>query len=177
MAGPLPRTIASGRHLRLVEIDGWEFVQRASGPPVIAIAALTDDGLVLFVEQFRPPVNACVIELPAGIAGDEEAGESLEQAARRELLEETGYEADRLRQIGYGVTSAGLTDEAVTFFLAQQLRKTAAGGGTGGEKIVNHEVPLDEVDAWLDARQREGLVLDARLLTGIYLLKKALGAG
>jgi ADP-ribose pyrophosphatase len=176
MNGPQPelRVLASTRYLRFVQRDGWDFVQRSNATAVIAIAALTGDGKLLLVEQFRPPVNARVIELPAGLVGDEpdSDGESLADAARRELLEETGYEAGEMREVFRGVTSAGMTDETITFFIASGLRRTAAGGGVAGEKIVIHEVPLAALDAWLAERARMGIKLDARLMTGVYLLQK-----
>lgn len=177
MSDPLPqlRVLATTRYLRLVERDGWDFVQRANATAVIAIAALTDDGKLLLVEQFRPPVNARVIELPAGLVGDEpdSDGESLVDAARRELLEETGYEAGEMIEVYRGVTSAGLTDETVTFLVARGLKKTSGGGGVAGEKIIIHEVPLAMIDAWLEEQARTGAALDARLLTGVYLVQKS----
>ena len=175
MTPPEPelRVLTSTKYLRFVARDGWEFVQRANCTAVIAIAALTDDGKLLLVEQFRPPVNAKVIELPAGLVGDEPGadGESLADAAHRELLEETGYQANEMREVFRGVTSAGMTDETITFFVARGLRRIAHGGGVAGEKIVIHEVPLAEIDAWLWGREQLGIKLDARLLTGVYLLQ------
>ena len=62
------------------------------------------------MEQYRPPVDKYVIELPAGLAGDqkENRGEALESAARRELLEETGYQAAKMEQLVWGASSAGI---------------------------------------------------------------------
>src|SRR4051812_22417920 len=89
------KTLCDGKHIRLVQKGKWEFVERKKVSGIVGIVAVTDDGKLILVEQFRPPVNKRVIEIPAGLAGDV-AGreeESLETAARRELLEETGYEA------------------------------------------------------------------------------------
>src|SRR5215217_1288754 len=90
-----PTTIAEGKRVRLVRRGDWEFVTRKKSSGIVAIVAVTDDYKLVLVEQYRPPVAKSVIELPAGLAGDE-AGheqEDLLTAARRELLEETGYEA------------------------------------------------------------------------------------
>src|ERR1017187_9697315 len=86
------RILAEGRHLRFVERNGWEFVERKNVTGIAILVALTDWGGVLLVEQHREPVGARVLELPAGLAGDE-GEESAESAANRELVEETGYRA------------------------------------------------------------------------------------
>ncbi len=170
-------TIAQTRFLRLVRRGKWEFVQRVNATGVVCIAAVTDDGGLLLVEQFRPPVNAPVIELPAGLAGDEPGSEreGLLSAARRELLEETGYEATEMRAVLAGVSSAGVSDETITFFVARGLQKTASGGGVGHEKIVIHTIPLSGLDDWLATKLNSGCQIDARLLTGVYLLRREFG--
>ena len=83
------QVIASTDHLRLVDREGWSFVERTKASGVVCIAGCTKENKILLVEQYRPPVQCNVIELPAGLAGDEVeyANESLENAARRELLE------------------------------------------------------------------------------------------
>ena len=122
--------IAEGRFLRLLDLGGWEFVQRTRSSGVVCIVATTQQNKLLLVEQFRPPLNARVIELPAGLVGDVlDADESFESAARRELMEETGYETDEWKQLCDIVSSGGLTDEVVTVFRASQSRRTAPGGG------------------------------------------------
>ena len=69
--GDSKRVLAEGRHLRFVERNGWEFVERKNVTGVAILVALTDEGRVLIVEQWREPVGARVLELPAGLAGDE----------------------------------------------------------------------------------------------------------
>ena len=172
-----PQVIAETKYLRFLRHAGWDYVQRASATGVVAIGALTDDGEVVIVEQFRPTVNAFVIELPAGLAGDVagEPRESLETAARRELLEETGFAAAKFAEVFTGPSSAGLTDELITFFVASGLSRQGNGGGDESEDITTHLVPLDKIDHWLDVQRQAGKLIDAKLFTGIYLLRRQNG--
>jgi nicotinamidase/pyrazinamidase len=170
-----PLVLAETSHLRLVRRNRWDFVQRHGATGVVTIAAVTADNRLLLVEQYRTPVDKRVVELPAGLAGDDgDAEESLVTAARRELLEETGYEADDLQVAFEGPSSAGLTDEVVTFFVASRLRRTGSGGGTANEQITIYEVALEELDSWLHDRAAAGCLIDARLYTGVYLLRRFL---
>ena len=167
------KVIAQTRHLRLVERGGWSFATRPNANGVVCIVALTDEGKVLLVEQHRPPVDCKVIELPAGLAGDLPSlpDEALEVAASRELLEETGYRAKHLRRRAVVTSSAGLTDEVVTMFVAEGLEKIAPGGGDEREEIVVHEVPLTEVDNWLARAATTGKLIDGRVYAGLYFLR------
>ncbi|HXT22313.1 MAG TPA: NUDIX hydrolase, partial [Thermoanaerobaculia bacterium] len=102
--------LGEGRFLRLLRRRGWELVERNGVQGIVVLVAVTPDGELLLVEQHREPVRGTVIELPAGLAGDEldSAGESLEQAATRELREETGWEATSWERLSTGPPSAGL---------------------------------------------------------------------
>ena len=93
MPDATPEVIYEGKHVRLVRRGEWEYVTRKNVTGIVGIVAVTDEGKLLLVEQPRPPLNRNVIELPAGLAGDVagQEGEELANAARRELLEETGY--------------------------------------------------------------------------------------
>lgn len=160
------QSVWEGRFLEVVVRDGWEYVARRGITGIVCIVAVTDDRKLVLIEQHRIPVSARVIEMPAGLVGDE-AGhedEAEEVAARRELLEETGYEAARLERLFDGVVSAGLSDERLSFFLATGCRKVAAGGGDGTEAITVHEVPLDEALDWVNARRRAGVLVDAKAM-------------
>ena len=109
------KTIAEGRYLGLYERDDWEFAERPNAEGVVGILALTSQDEVILVEQFRRPMNAPVIEIPAGLIGDEDdhRGESLAETAHRELLEETGYQAESMKLLLSGPTSAGMTSETM----------------------------------------------------------------
>ena len=165
------QTLGAGKRLHLVRKRGWEYVQRLGSTGVVGIVAVTADGRMLLVEQFRPPIAARAIELPAGLVGDiaGEESEDLETAARRELLEETGYAAETMTYLVTGPSSAGLTDETVALFFAEGLQQVSAGGGDDSEDITVHAIPLAEVPSWLQRRAKEdGASIDLKIYAGLY---------
>ena len=170
-------TVWEGRFLRLLIRDGWEYVQRSTSCGVVCIVALTDGGELVLLEQFRPPIQAAVLELPAGLAGDGpgQEGEPLLAAARRELLEETGYQAKKWQPLFEGLSTPGLTDESISFFLATGLKRVGPGGGDGSERIRVHTVPVTELTAWVQARLKEGKKLDLKVELGAGVARQVLG--
>lgn len=166
-------TVYEGKWLRLKKRGRWEFAERtnAGGMAVIIVAA-TPEGNLLFVEQDRIPVEGRTIEMPAGLVGDIEAGESIELAASRELLEETGWQASRIDLLMVGPTSSGMSNERVAFVRARGLARVHAGGGDDSEQILVHEVPIAQAPAWLAAKMAEGYQLDAKLWAGLWLLDR-----
>ncbi len=165
--------LGEGRFLKLVRnARGWEYAVRTRGTGAVMIFALTEERRVLLVEEFRPPVGCACICFPAGLKGDEEDGESGLASARRELLEEAGYEAGEMEFLWSGPSSPGMTSETVDFFVARGLRKVSPGGGVANERITVHEVPLEGVDEWLEAQMRRGAMLDPRIYTGLYFLTR-----
>ncbi|MDO4710081.1 MAG: NUDIX hydrolase [Pseudomonadota bacterium] len=162
-----------GQWLRLVRRGRWESCERChggEGMAVIIIAATPDDE-VLFVEQYRVPLGARTIEMPAGLVADGDDGDTLEAAARRELLEETGWRAGKLELLMTGPTSAGLTNERIAFVRASELVKTGKGGGVDGEDIIVHTIPRTEVPAWLMQKHHQGYALDLKLWAGLWMLQ------
>ncbi|TAN38409.1 MAG: NUDIX hydrolase [Verrucomicrobia bacterium] len=165
------RVLGEGKYLRLLDRDGWEYVERHSIRGIVAIIAITADRQLVLVEQLRRALDARVIELPAGLVGDLAGAEheDLAVAARRELLEETGYAATRLEFLFHSPLSSGLSSSLITFFRAYGLKKIHAGGGDESEDIVVHEVPLAEADAWLAAQRVRGCYVDPRLYVALHL--------
>ncbi len=162
--------LAEGRHLRLVSRGGWEFAERPHVTGIVVIVAVSPEDNLILVEQYRPPVGRRVIELPAGLAGDVAGAEEedLSEAARRELLEETGYDAKTFTRLFEGPPSAGMSSELLTFFRAEGLTKVEAGGGDESEDIQIHEVPLEQVRAWLDERiQANDVYIDPKVFAGL----------
>ncbi len=162
-----------GRYLGIRERDRWEFTTRTNASGVVVIIPVTCRDELLFVEQFRIPVNNHVIEFPAGLAGDHaDADESMRQAAERELLEETGYASQRMQWLVRCPSSPGMSDELIDFFLAEQADRVGPGGGDDSEDITVHVVPRDQVDQWLADMQRAGKTFDPKIYAGLYWLER-----
>jgi len=168
------KIIAEAKHLRLVRLSGWEFAERIRIRGIVCIVALTNDRRLLLVEQPRVPVGCRVIELPAGLAGDtrESQGESLEAAAERELLEETGYQAQSMSCLFCGPTSPGMTNEEITFFLARDCTLADTRSIDPSEDIVVHAVPLPDVEVWLGEQASLGKAIDIKVYAGLYVARK-----
>ncbi len=168
-----PRSLARGRWLELVDDNGWEFVRRVRGHAVAIILPRFTNGDTLLVEQYRPAVGRPCIEFPAGLVGDEPGmeAEALLQAAGRELLEETGYRAHRLRWLFRGPTTPGMSSEQVDFILAEDLQHEHAGGGVDDENITVHRLPLATLPQWLATRSN--CCIDAKLHAGLWWLLHA----
>jgi ADP-ribose pyrophosphatase len=164
------RVLAEGRFARLVAQDGWEWVERVNASGAVVIVAFTDDGRLVLVEQHRIPLGRRVVELPAGLVGDRpgESREGLAEAARRELLEETGYSSECLEYLAEGPSSAGLASEVYALFLARDARRVGLGGGDSCENIQVHLVLPEDAEAWFDAKRRAGVMVDPKVYAGLY---------
>ena len=166
-----PRVLGEGRFIRLVQREGWEYSERARGSAAVMALALTDDDEVVLVEQLRVPVGAPVIELPAGLVGDEDDdAEHPETAMGRELVEETGFAAERIEWLGHGPEAPGSSSAMVTIYRATGLTRVGTGGGVAGtESIRVHVVPRAALPDWLRAREREGRLVDSRVWAALFL--------
>ena len=186
------KTVWEGRFLRSIitkYIDSfglvreWESFERINCKGIVAIVPVTDDKEVLLIRQFRPPVNGYVIEFPAGL---NDKGDTLEEAARRELLEETGYSAKEIIYLTEGSMSSGASGEILTVFLAKglalnplnQVQGQGQGQGIGErdetEDIEVLKVPINELDYKLSALRSEGNYIDLKIYGLMELAKKYL---
>ena len=172
MGHHLKTTLYEGDWLRLVKIGHWESCERTHGQGMaVIVIAVTPADEVLFVEQYRVPLGARTIEMPAGLVGDDHAEDTLADAARRELIEETGWAPGRVDVLLVGPTSAGMSNERIAFVRARNLKKVGDGGGVDNEDIVVHAVPRHEAPAWLMRKQAEGFELDLKLWAGLWMLE------
>jgi ADP-ribose pyrophosphatase len=167
------KKLCEGKRLLLLERDDWEFVERKKGKEAVVIIARADDDRVILTEQFRKPVNALVIDWPAGLVGDEDQSISPEETARKELVEETGYDCDSVVLLARGPSSPGITSEIVSFYRAVGVRRVGAGGGVGGEKIDVHAIPRNAVEDWLKEQHGAGKLIDLKVFGGLYFLSKS----
>lgn len=165
-------TLYRGHFLQVSRQGRWEYVSRVNATGAVHILAVTPADELLMVEQYRPPVGASVLELPAGLVGDDEgqAGETPEQAAARELIEETGYKARAVERLFEGPSSPGLTAEITTVVRARELERVGAGGGVGDENIRVLHVPLAGVRDWLAARAVDGNLIDHKVYGALFFL-------
>ena len=166
-------TVYEGNYLRMKVRGHWEYAERthASGMAAIIVAVTPDDN-ILFVEQFRVPLQQRTIEMPAGLVGDIDADESIELSAARELEEETGWRPAHCKVLMIGPTSSGMSTERIAFVRATDLTKIHAGGGDATEDITVHEVPRGDAPRWLAQKMAEGYEMDPKLWAGLWMIER-----
>ena len=174
------RTVWEGKFLRciittFVDSQGmvreWESVERVNCKGIVGIVPVTDDKEVLLIRQFRPPVKGYVIEFPAGLSEKED---ELEEAARRELLEETGYSAEKMIYLTEGPLSSGASSEVLTAFLATGLEFQGLGKQDETEDIEVLKIPIHEIYQKLSALRSEGNLIDLKIYGLLELAKRYL---
>ena len=119
--------------------DPYYVVER---PDAAIIFPLTREGEVVLVRQYRPPLERMELGLPAGLV---EEGEKPEAAARRELLEETGFSGGEWEPLGSLASSPSLKDNWAYLFLARGVEQTAEPDPDEHELVEVVRVPLEEL--------------------------------
>jgi ADP-ribose pyrophosphatase len=71
-----------------------------------------------------------------------------------------------------GPSSSGLTNEVFTLVLARNVQKVGFGGGDATETIRVHVVPLDEIEAWLTSKRREGFMISPKIYSALYFVTR-----
>jgi ADP-ribose pyrophosphatase len=127
-------------------------------PGAVAVLALDEADRVLMIRQYRHPAGYLLWEIPAGLR--DVAGEPLIEAARRELLEETGYRARQWQVLLDTFTSPGFTNERMRIFLARGLEQAS---DTGYER--EHEEKF-LTTAWVPLAEAVRLALEGKLHNG-----------
>lgn len=159
-----------GKYLEVRKTGTWEYAARVGNMGAAVILAITDAREIVLVEQFRHAHGRPSIELPAGLIGDTDAGDTAVAAAARELQEEAGFTADSWASIGVFATSPGMSSEMFELFRAWGLVRSSDGGGVEGEDITVHIVPLAGLNAFLAERRSAGCIIDCRLIVAMGLL-------
>ena len=157
-------TAWQGKYLEVRTEGTWEYAARRNDIAAAVIIAVDAQGHVLLVEQHRVPLGRPCLELPAGLVGDETAGETLEHAAARELEEETGYRPATVERLGDFFSSPGMTSEMFTLVRATGLTRVSEGGGDAQEIITVYRVPIGDVPRFVADKRTEGVAVDAKML-------------
>jgi ADP-ribose pyrophosphatase len=150
------------------KVRQWEAVERVGCDCIVGLVPFTEDDAVILIRQFRPPLNCFVVELPAGLC---EPGEHPDEAARRELTEETGYSAGALHFLAEGPLSSGLSSEMLTVYLASGLSYTGIGARDETEDIEVLEVSLAHLCEELERLRANGDCIDLKIYGFIELAK------
>lgn len=173
-------TMFEGRFLRLVNkyiVDDnggqsiWETVERRNveGRGAVVIIAVTRNGEMIFEKNWRAPLESYVIQFPAGLT--DVPGETEEATARRELIEETGYRAERLIPVMATAMAPALISTSAMHYFAPGVEFTGQAPCKDIEEIEAIKVPLDKVDNFL-MNLPEGVGLDLRVPGILWVMHK-----
>lgn len=191
-AGPRIRTIHSGRwlHYRVAEhrdasgrLHLWEYVDREDQrPAAVMVTVCRPSGDLILVRQYRPALAGDTIEFPAGLIDD---GETVAEAALRELKEEIGYQGRVTGISPVLCTSSGLTSERaylvhVEIDETHPANRAPRAARQESERITVLRVPSGEARARLEALAGEGVVIDTRVwswLAGVTRFGDGPGGG
>lgn len=130
-------------------------------PGAVAVVPVRSDGKVLLVRQYRYPVGRLTLEIPAGKL---DQGEKPEDCAKRELEEETGYQAGKLRRLSAVLTTPGFTNELIHLYVAEEL--VLKERHPDEDEFIDVEVfSPDEIRTMIE----NGALCDAKTLLGLLL--------
>ena len=155
----------------------WFYAHRPNASDVVVILPTTIDEVLFMIEE-RPPMQAegrgqYTIGLAAGLVGDERQGETIEDAIKAELLEETGLQADSIKIMTKNTaSSAGCTSETFAIAIAnikdkKEIQTPIDDGGIIVERVW---VKKNNIRNWLATKEKEGYVLTAQMLAALFYL-------
>ena len=163
----------------------WTYAHRpntksAQSDAVIIVPILHENNekFIIFLETKRPPIYAenkaeTCIELPAGLIGDVRDNESIIEAAKTELLEETGYIADRIQLIiENSSSSGGCLSETIAYTIAdiKDTKQKEIPSSDNGVIIAHHKINIKDVDKWILTQAKEKKSISSQTLGALYCL-------
>ncbi len=130
-------------------------------PDLVNIVAITKDHKLVLIEQFRHGIEQIVLEIPGGMV---DYGEDANEAAARELIEETGYSPGRMVAIGHSFPNPAIQNNTIHHFLALDCEKTADAAFDDHESIATRLTPLSDVENLV----HNGEITHSLAVTAIY---------
>ena len=174
------KVVFEGKYLRFVSKDAetstgkrvtWETIERVNihGKGAVVIVGLTREKELILERNWRASLESFIIQFPAGLT--DIAEESAEEAARRELLEETGYTAKKLIPIISVPVSPDLTPTTASHFFAPEVEFVGKQNGDASEEIEVLKIPVQKLDDFLLNLSRD-TKLDLRVPGILWVLEK-----
>jgi len=165
------KELYSGKFIKLIQSHGKEVVCRTRGAGAVIIPCVTNEQELILIEQERRPLGKIAIEWPAGLVADNHSGETILESAKKELMEECGYQPDTLQQVLLCPAIGRFSDELISFVIASNAVKIGIGGGVEGEHIVTHKIPYNSIDSWLKEQEENGKLIDPKVYAGLFFLR------
>lgn len=170
------REVWSGHHLTVAEVevaapDGSTFTRELvrTGGAAAIVPVLDDGDTVLVLRQYRAALDDLLLEIPAGMV---DPGETPEDCAQRELVEELGFQATDLAFLYRSRVAAGFSDHVVTVFLGTGLTEVGADRqGPEEEHMTVERLSLRDAPRLIAA----GEVTDSKTITGLLAAREHLG--
>jgi len=173
------KVVFEGRYLRVAEKNVvnrqgenffWETIERKNiyGEGAVVIIGLTRDRELILENNWRAAIESFVIQFPAGLT--DVPGENEEQAARREVLEETGYEAKKLIPVILSPMAPALTATRARHFFAPDVEFRGKARNEDVEAIEVLKIPVEQVNNFL-LNLPAGVELDLRVPGILWVLK------
>lgn len=156
----------------------WVYAHRPNAKNVVVILPIFEDEVLFLIEE-RPPIQAekkgnYTIGLVAGLVGDEKTEETIEEALNKELLEESGLQANNFEIVASNVaSSAGCVSETFTIALAYINKKEASTSPITDDGVIVERIWIKKsnIKEWLKEKENEGYVLTAQALAALFYLK------
>jgi 8-oxo-dGTP pyrophosphatase MutT (NUDIX family) len=147
----------------------WEMVQRKIFGKIVAIVPITPKKEIILTKIYRIPIKKYVIELCAGLT--DKKGEKELETIKRELLEETGYKAEKIKKIITGPYNSGLSETEMTIYLGINAKRIQKPVLEDSEDIEIIKIPLSKIHSYLQ-NPPKGVLVDIKIFSILFLLER-----